>query len=300
VTRLAILSDIHGNLPALETVIDDMQQFSPDHVIVAGDLINTVPFDAEVMDCVVSQGWTTIRGNHEFYLLDHGTPRERENMLRSKSPPWLNKNLKKWIPYIAAMPDQLTLYYQDGPPVHVTHGLPGNPFDAVTRVTPEAQVIEWLKDVKETTYIAGHYHLSVERRIGRWYILNPGPVGAMCDGTHTASYMLLDSAGDHWEATFRQIPYDYSRVEAEFQKQNLREILGVEGLLKCEQVRRARPTINAFYRWMCDNHPDEEWSYDLAYEFLALPLEAVWDSLGSGYLVNPDIPLPPPPKNGHK
>ena len=42
-TRLAILSDVHGNLPALEAVIDDMAQFQPDHVVIAGDLIVNLP-----------------------------------------------------------------------------------------------------------------------------------------------------------------------------------------------------------------------------------------------------------------
>src|SRR5262249_15332837 len=142
VTRLAILTDIHGNLPALEAVINDMKQFRPDHVIVGGDLINGVPFDAEVVERIVSSGWTAIRGNHEFYLLDYGTSREREGMRRSPTPAWLNENLKQWVPYIAAMPDELRLYYRDGPPVYLTHGLPGNPSDAMTRVTSDEKITE--------------------------------------------------------------------------------------------------------------------------------------------------------------
>ena len=291
-TRLAILSDIHGNLPALEAVIADMDQFSPDHIIVVGDLINTVPFDAEVVATVVHRGWTAIRGNHEFYLLDYGTPRELPNMKNSPSPAWLNKNLKDWISYLSAMPDQLILYYRDAPPVFVTHGLPANPFNAVSRITPSERVVSWLKDVKETTYICGHYHLSVDRHIGQQHILNPGPVGAVMDGTHEACYLLLDAAGDHWDTTFRHIPYDFSRVELAFQEHNLDNILGVEGFLKCEQLRRARPTIVSFTDWLTASYPDEDWSYERAYEYCSLPLEAIWHTISESYHVNPDIPLP--------
>ncbi len=227
-TRIAIFADIHGNLPALEAAIADMQQFKPDHVIVAGDLINGVPFDAEVMERVVNLGWTAIRGNHEFYLLNYGTAHESEGMRRSPSPAWLDSRLKEWVPIIAAMPDQLTLYYRDGPPIFVTHGLPGNPSDAVTRSTPDEEVLCWLDGVEQTTYVGGHYHLSVERRVGKWTILNPGPLGAVMDGTHEACYLLLDAAGDCWQATFRRTAYDFSLVEAAFKQHRLDGILGVE------------------------------------------------------------------------
>lgn len=294
-TRLAFLSDIHGNLPALETVIADMEQFKPDHVIVVGDLINTVPCDAEVMEIVVRSGWTAIRGNHEFYMLDYKTPREHPRMTESPSPRWLNENLKDWFAYIAAMPDELTLYYRDGPPIYVTHGYPDRPFDAPSRVTPDSIIAEKLAAIEQTTVIGGHYHISVDRQVERWHYMNPGPVGSLMDGTHHACYLLLDAEGDRWQPTFRRLEYDYSRVEAAFARHNLREVLGVEGLLKCEQLRRARPTVNAFSRWIERCHPGESWSYERAYEYLALPLEAIWDELGNGYQIHPEIPLPPPP-----
>ena len=49
-TRLAVLADIHGNLPALKAVIDDMAQFEVDHVVVAGDSVNWGPFSCEVLE----------------------------------------------------------------------------------------------------------------------------------------------------------------------------------------------------------------------------------------------------------
>jgi hypothetical protein len=162
-------------------------------------------------------------------------------------------------------------------------------------VTREEKILRWLEKVEPTTVVTGHYHLSVDRHVGRWHILNPGPVGAVMDGTHDACYLLLDAKGDHWQATFRRVPYDFARVEAAFQHHQLDEILGVEGMLKCEQLRRGRPTINAFSHWLDVHFPGEGWSFERAYEFLALPLEAVWDHIGKGYLVNPALPLPPAP-----
>jgi predicted phosphodiesterase len=73
--RLALLADIHGNLPALEAVMAELERLQPDQVVVDGDLINAVPFSAQVIDCVRQQRWTVVRGNHEFYYLDFGTER---------------------------------------------------------------------------------------------------------------------------------------------------------------------------------------------------------------------------------
>ena len=57
--RVAVLADIHGNLPA---------QFQADEVVVAGDLINWGPYSERVLEFVAERGWAAIRGNHELYL----------------------------------------------------------------------------------------------------------------------------------------------------------------------------------------------------------------------------------------
>ena len=74
-TRIAILADIHGNLPALEAVMVELESLQPDMVVLNGDLINAVPFSCEVVDRVRQTDWLAIRGNHEFYFLDWGTER---------------------------------------------------------------------------------------------------------------------------------------------------------------------------------------------------------------------------------
>jgi predicted phosphodiesterase len=74
-TRPAILSDVHGNLPALEAVRQDLSQFRANQLIVAGGLVNVGPFSAQVVERIVESGWVVIRGNGELFLLDHGTPR---------------------------------------------------------------------------------------------------------------------------------------------------------------------------------------------------------------------------------
>ena len=73
--RIALLADIHGNIHALEAVITEIERLQPDQVVVDGDLINAVPFSGPVIDRIRRLPWAVVRGNHEFYYLDHGTER---------------------------------------------------------------------------------------------------------------------------------------------------------------------------------------------------------------------------------
>ena len=66
-TRLAVLADIHGNLPALQAVMVDMAQFQVDPVIVARDAVDWGPFSAQVVECIVKGNWAVVCGNNGLY-----------------------------------------------------------------------------------------------------------------------------------------------------------------------------------------------------------------------------------------
>ena len=67
--RVAILADIHGNLPALKAVIRDLDQQQVDEVVLGGDLVGRGPQGSAVLGVARERGWRSIRGNHEDYLL---------------------------------------------------------------------------------------------------------------------------------------------------------------------------------------------------------------------------------------
>lgn len=136
VTRLAILADIHGNFPALQSVIRDLGQFQVNHVIVAGDVINWGPFSASVVELITNNGWAVIRGNNEYYLLDHQTAREPsawKDRTTWSLLPWLHRQLAgRWHNTIAAWPDTLSLRFPDAPPLRVVHGSARSPWEAIS------------------------------------------------------------------------------------------------------------------------------------------------------------------------
>jgi len=252
-TQLAILSDIHGNLPALEAVLADLAQFKVDQVVVAGDVINWGPFSAQVMERVTREGWPAIRGNNEFYLLDYETPRapaEWSDRSNWAMLPWLYRQLNgRWHKAIAAWPDTLSLRFPDAPPLRVVHGSPRSPSEAIHWTHGDAEIMEMLAGVEETTLVAGHTHLAMDRRVGRWHILNAGTVGVPLDGRFRASYMLLEGDADGWRPAFRQVPYDLGPLFAEFERQKFVEECGVLGHLVVEEFKTARLQLLPFILW---------------------------------------------------
>ena len=286
-TRLAILADIHGNLPALEAVLQDLAQFTVNHVIVAGDVINIGPFSAQVLEIVTSKGWAAVRGNNEFYLLDYNTPRapaEWNDLARFPLPGWLHRQLNgHWHDIIAAWPDALSLRFPDAPPVRVVHGSPRGVTELMYPTLSEEDLEAMLAGTDEATVIAGHTHLSMDRHVGRWHLLNPGSVGGPLDGQISASYMLLDGNADSWQATFRRVPFDLDPILREFERQGFVEQCGVVGTLAVEDFKTARPTFLAFLRWHRACCPDAPLTGELLAQFSRVN---PFDYMPSAYRIN--------------
>jgi putative phosphoesterase len=281
--RLAILSDIHGNLPALEAVLEHMQATPPDHIIVAGDSVNGAGFSAEVMDRITAPGWTAIRGNHDYILLKQHLPEWSNHPFI----PYLMMQLADKLPILATMPDSLTLRYPGLPAIRVEHGFPGYNTHAIHHTMDDADALIGLKSVEESIYIAGHFHIAFERQMDRWRVFNPGPVGLPQDGIRQANYLILDGADGTWTPTFHRVDYDFSRVEARLREQNLVGWLGRgRATLRLEVLRDARPWKNAYLRWRDHHHPNTGYPIDLVDAFLALPIEKRYTWLYPPYQVN--------------
>ncbi len=271
-TRLAVLADIHGNLPALQTVIDDMAQYAVDQVVVAGDSVNWGPFSRGVMEVIRQRRWPVIRGNNELYLLDYETERAPAHWSRFTMPPYLHEQLGAgWVNFIAALPDTLQLRFRDAPPIRVCHGIPGDPWTAITPDSSAAQIRRWLRDISERAIIGAHSHIALERHADDWQIFNPGSVGVPLDGEHSASYMILDGSENGWQlAAHRRLPIDAAPLLDEYKRTQFVERCGVTAHLVIDEVRTARLQLAAYLNWKEQRHAGQEDSLELLKAFRAL------------------------------
>lgn len=286
-TRIAVLGDIHGNLPALEAVMADMARFSIDAVVANGDVINWGPFSAEVLRRIRGEGWAVIRGNHEFYLLDYGTtkaPSAWSDPSHYPLLPLLQEQLgDSWTQRIAAWPDSLSLRFPGAKPLRIVHGSPRSAWEPLYAGTPTEEVGEMLAQVEEETVVVAHTHLPLDRTVGRWRILNPGSVGVPLDGVHGARYMLLESSRGGWEPTFRYVQYDYEPLYRAFDKQRFVERCGIIGHLVVEEFKTVRPRVHPFLMWRTACCPERPISIALLADFAHID---PWDYTSSPYHIN--------------
>jgi predicted phosphodiesterase len=271
-TRLAVLSDIHGNLPALEAVLSDPNAFEVDHVIVTGDVISFGPFSRQTAELVIEKAWSVIRGNNEFFLVDYKTtraPAEWDDPVQFAPTAWLDKQFdRKLKTIIGSWPDALHLRFRDAPPLQVFHGTPDSPWDSIYWTMPDEEVERQLSGVAANYVMCGHTHLPMDRQVGRWRIFNPGSVGVPLDGIFSASYMILEGDQQGWSPTFRRVPFDYGAVFEGFEKSGYGKESGPMGRLVLEVYKTARPMLG-FIRWREIHKPGAPLTYEMVDEYLA-------------------------------
>ncbi len=243
--RYAVVADIHGNLPALEAVLDDMRRFHPDAILAAGDHANAGPFPRETLAALRAAGGELIRGNHEDYLVEYTAGRWPVQMRASQQ--W---GAIRWscaqlgvdeVQRLAALPKQLVMRPEHLPPIRMVHGsltrtneglVPeGSPTAAA--LFKEAGLVEdnqtvarpaqALAKIQENVLICGHTHIPwVEEWQGK-LAFNPGSVGAPLTGSPWAQYALLTWLDGRWQADLRAVPYDLARVRTAFIDRGLLE-----------------------------------------------------------------------------
>jgi predicted phosphodiesterase len=267
-TRIALLSDIHGNLPALQAVMADFADAAIDQVVVAGDMIGG-PFSAEVLETILAGRWAAIRGNHELYILDHLTPRMDPTHAHYAMPAALREALgPALINALATLPDTISLRFPDASSLRVVHASRRSHWEKVAPEDPDDWYDEIMAGTSEATIAHGHNHLQYERQASRWHIINPGSVGLPLDGDPRAEYAILTGDESGWVADMRRVPYPQDQVLAAMDEQAYPARYGAIGLLLREEFATAQTRIAPFNRWLAQEHPDAPETLEMAQRFL--------------------------------
>lgn len=202
--RVAVITDIHGNLGALEAVLAHVTRQGVDNVVVAGDTVNILPQSKACWDLVQSLGLPVLRGNHELYLCTYGTP--------EADPAWAEERFKglAWVRGQFSADDlramrQLPLTYEL-PDLLVTHASPRSVFDSVGEDTP----VETLREMfaaSPALIVRGHNHSWLERRWDGRTLLTVASCGLPLKGRLEAQYALLTKK-ERWRYEKQFVPYD--------------------------------------------------------------------------------------------
>ena len=230
--RVAVLSDIHGNLPALEAVLPEVDRAEVDRIVLTGDM-TIGPLQSETLDLLASLGERVVwvRGNCERNAVEvydgtfqpTGAPHDAGTV-------WAGEQLnREWRDRLAALPLTASLDVDGLGPVLFCHATARDDEEIVLVDSP----VEWFADgfagVTERTVVCGHTHMPFDRLAGGRRYVNPGSVGMPYGPPGAAAYWAVLGP----EVALRRTPYDAeaaaARMEsstwpgnAEFLEENVR------------------------------------------------------------------------------
>ena len=196
--RIAAIADIHGNLPALEAVLADVERESPDLTVVCGDVASG-PMPAETIDLLCTlKGARFVRGNADRGLIDEFDGRQQSPM-PGPHVEWCSKQLTR---------DQRDFLASFEPTVQIDrilfcHAVPANDTDVFSVETPDERVRELMRGVDAELVVCGHTHMQFDRVVDRLRIVNPGSVG-MTYGAPGAYWAMVSPE----EVQMRRTEYD--------------------------------------------------------------------------------------------
>jgi predicted phosphodiesterase len=221
--RVAALYDIHGNLPALEAVLDEVRRAGVDRIVVGGDVLPG-PMPRETLDLLLSLEIPAqfICGNGELAVLaqipatDPGAvtywgttsgeplPEPLQDVLR-----WTGRQLySQHEQTLRSWPGTLGFDLSEVGRVLFCHGTPRSETDGFTRLTPEDHLLPVFQGLDGVVVVCGHTHMQFDRMIGATRVVNAGSVG-MPFGRPGADWLLL---GD--EIQLRHTAYDLAEAAA--------------------------------------------------------------------------------------
>jgi predicted phosphodiesterase len=194
VVRVAALYDIHGNLPALEAVVEEIHQAQVDQVVVGGDVIPG-PMPLETLEYLHNLDIPSrfIHGNCEVAVLDHlaGTESSALPEQAREAIHWTAQQLPAdYQRLIASWPRTLRFEIPGLGPVMFCHATPQSEIECFTRLTSEDRLLPVFGELGVSLVVCGHTHMQFDRMIGNVRVVNAGSVG-MPFGEAGASWLLL-------------------------------------------------------------------------------------------------------------
>lgn len=259
--KLAVLGDIHSNFVALQTVVQHLEQWQPDRVVVAGDMVNRGPRPLECLQFVQrkqkSDGWLVVRGNHEDYVMaydDPQTPRSGPEFEIFQTAYWTYQQLNGHVTDLKAMPFQVDLSAPDGSDIRVVHASMRNNRDGIFPKTTHDQIRDKIEAPGQSVpklFCTAHTHCPLTRLVDGTLVVNVGAVGLPFDGDLRAAYAQLTWRRGEWQVDIIRLDYDRAQAEQDFYDSGYLANGGPLIELVLDEFHAARPNL---YQWTLQYH----------------------------------------------
>jgi len=250
--KIAVIADIHANLPALEAVLEDLDAWEPDRVFVAGDMVNRGPRPKECLRLIQKgqeeEDWFVIQGNHEEYVLDRDQPddpREGPYFDWVYYSYWTYQALGEDVAFVKELPHRITEDLGQRGSLFLLHASSLSNRGGIYPETKDED-LPHLIHPSPTIMAVGHTHRAFVRTFRDTLIVNAGSVGLPFDGDTRAGYARITWRKGRWQGEIVRIPYDLKRAVRDFDETGFGEDAGPVTELILLELRTAIPQL---YQW---------------------------------------------------
>lgn len=218
-TKIALIGDIHGNLPALEAVLAHAREHGAEATWNVGDFVGYGPNPDEVVKRIRAEHAISIAGNYDLKVLQ--VQQKKDKWKKTKRPvrlmalEWAHDHLSATSrKYLRDLPhDYRTSLH--GKRILLVHGTPESNEEPLTPGTPIKRLRELAQKSEADIIIAGHSHQAFAKQVDGVWIINTGSVGRPDDGNPKACYALLSFTPDSIQVKHYRVAYDTERVAAD-------------------------------------------------------------------------------------
>lgn len=213
--KLAVFSDVHGNLQGLQAVLSDIEARGADILWCGGDLVGYGANPGEVIDLVRSRGIPTIMGNYDdgigYFRIACGCdyPNEEAMLRGQRSIAWTKEQTTdQQKAYLRSLPYRLQREIE-GRQVVLVHGSPDVLNEYLFEHVSDEVFQKHLGTTGADILIFGHTHKPFHKVLGEKHLVNSGSAGKPKHGNPRATYVLLDISGERVAVEVVEVDYDY-------------------------------------------------------------------------------------------
>lgn len=209
--RIAIISDIHGNLYSLIKTLEDIDTQQVDSIICLGDLVGYGPYPNEVIALIKKRNILCIKGNYDASVVDNAFTYIRDNNINSFTLPWTVNELRiANRHYLDNLPNDLTIN-ACGKTIKFVHGSNRKINEYLTENYENLD--EVMNQFDGDILVCAHTHIPYSKQFGSKLLVNDGSVGKPKNGTPNSTYVILDLFNNSTpKVTIRSVEYEVKKL----------------------------------------------------------------------------------------
>lgn len=209
--KIGVISDIHGNVTALKTVLEDIKKREIDTVVCLGDLVGYGPFPNEVIEIIRGESILAISGNYDIAVVFNDLKYIKDNDLNKKfALPWSVKEVSEENKkFLKRLPQNLTIT-DKGKVIQFVHGSTRVVNEYLLEESKEAE--EVMKDFEGDVLVCAHTHIPYVKKYGDKILVNDGSIGKPKIGRPNITYSILKIEDDEMDVESVELKYSYMEV----------------------------------------------------------------------------------------